>query len=108
MDALTNIIFGKRYHIMDIKDFEYIMIMMTTYGKLDNLEGLYTHRRYKGSNREVLTKRFNYSEVFGNHFRYHHQFYNNKDCCNFTISVERTWSTKYWTDCCYAYFLALT
>ena len=34
---------------MDIKDPNYTMLMMPTYGTLDNLEGLGTHRRYKGA-----------------------------------------------------------
>ena len=30
---------GKIYHNMAIKDPNYVMLMMTTYGTLDNLEG---------------------------------------------------------------------
>ena len=49
VDALPNIIRGKRYHIMSLKVPKYIVFMMTTYGTLDNLEGSDTQRRYKGS-----------------------------------------------------------
>ena len=34
---------------MAIKDPVYAMLMMKTYGKLENLEGLDTQRRYKGA-----------------------------------------------------------
>ena len=44
------------------------MIMMTTFRTLVIFEGLDTQRRYKGSGGEVVTKRFNYCEVFSNHF----------------------------------------
>ena len=58
MDAVPNIIRGNRYHIMDIKEPDYGMLMMTTYGMLDNLEESETQRRYKESGIEVVTKRF--------------------------------------------------
>ena len=74
LDAVSNIICGKIYHIMALKKPEYVMRMMTKYGMLDNLEGSYTQKRNKVSGREVVTKRFNFSEVFCNHFRYRHQF----------------------------------
>ena len=58
---------------MSIKDPNYVMLMMTTYVTLEHLEGLYTQRRYKGAGGELVTKRFNYREVFVNHFNYRHQ-----------------------------------
>ena len=65
------------------------------------------HRRYKGSDREVVTKRFNYREVFGNQFCYHHQVDNSNNCRHSDIYVERNWETKYWADRYHAYFLTL-
>ena len=61
-------IIGKSYHITTIKDPNYGMLMMTTYGTLENLDGSETQQRYKLSGGELLTKQFNYYEVFGNHF----------------------------------------
>ena len=37
--SVTYIISGKSYHIMALKEPDYIMLMMTTYGTLENLEG---------------------------------------------------------------------
>ena len=34
---------------MNLKEPDYVVIMMTTYGKLENLEGSDTQPRYKGS-----------------------------------------------------------
>ena len=68
MDELPNSIHGKRYHLMSLKDPDYFMRMMTSYGKLENLEGSNTHQRYKGSRRELVTKWFNYCEVFLTNF----------------------------------------
>ena len=85
-----------------------MVLMMTTFGMLEHLEGSYTQRRYKGVGGELVTKRFNYCEVFGNQFNYRHQVENNINCCHYPISVERTWATNYWPGRCHAYFLALS
>ena len=48
VDAVQGSIRGKSYHIMAIKNPKYVMSIIITYGALEHLEGLYTHRRYKG------------------------------------------------------------
>ena len=64
-----------------------MMLMMTTYGMLDNLEGLDTQPRYKGSGQEFVTKRFNYCEVFRDHFNYRQKVDNNNNWRHYPISV---------------------
>ena len=91
MDELPNSIHGKRYHLMSLKDPDYFMRMMTSYGKLENLEGSNTHQRYKGSRRELVTKWFNYCEVFFNQFFHPHQVDDSSNHCDSPIYVERTW-----------------
>ena len=54
--AFQGSITGKRYHIMAIKDTDYVMLMMTTYGTLEHLEELNTQRRYKVVGGELVTK----------------------------------------------------
>ena len=39
VDAVSYSICGKSYHMMDIKDTDYVILMMTTLGTLENLEG---------------------------------------------------------------------
>ena len=41
---------------MAIKDPNCVMLMMTTYGTLEHLEGSDTQRRYKGAGGELVTK----------------------------------------------------
>ena len=93
---------------MAIEEPDYVMLMMKTYGTLENLEGSDTQRRYKAAGGELVTKRFKYCEVFGNHFNYRHQVDDNNNRWHSPILVERTWATKYWPDRCHAYFLACT
>ena len=92
---------------MAIKDPKYVTLMVTTYGTLENLKGLDTHRRYKGAGGELTTKQFNYHEVFGNHFSYRHKVDENKNRPHYPISVERTWATNYYPNWCHAYLLEL-
>ena len=79
MDEFHGSIRGKIYHIMDMKDPDYVMLVMTTYGVLEQFEGLYKQRRYKGAGGELVTRKFNYCEVFGDHFNYRHQVDNNSN-----------------------------
>ena len=54
--AVQGSIRGKRYHIMDIKDTDYVMLMVTKYEALEHLEGLDTQQRYKGAGGDLVTK----------------------------------------------------
>ena len=92
---------------MAIKYPDNVILMMTTYGTLEYLERLGTQRRYKGSGGDLVTKQFNYRKVFGINFNYRYQVDDNNNRRHSPVSVERTWDTKYWTDRCHAYFLAL-
>ena len=56
VDVVQGSIRGKSYNIIAIKGPEYVMLMMKKYGKLDHLEGSYTHHRYKRAGGELVTK----------------------------------------------------
>ena len=45
VDAVQGSIRRKSYHIMAMKDSDYVVLMMMTYGKLEHLEGLDKQRR---------------------------------------------------------------
>ena len=66
MGVVQGSIIGKIYHIMAVKDPDYVMLMMKTYGTLKHLKGSDTHQRYKGW-AKLVTKQFNYCEVFRLH-----------------------------------------
>ena len=73
---------------MDIKETNYVTLIMETHGALDHLEGPGTQQRYKGSGGELVTKIFNYCEVFGDHFNYIHQVDNNNNRCHYPIQFR--------------------
>ena len=56
VDAVQGSIIGKSYHIMTIKETEYVILIMKTYVTLEHLEGSDTHWRYKGAGGELVTK----------------------------------------------------
>ena len=107
MDVVQGSIRGKSYHIMDIEDPDYVMLVMTTYGTLEHLVESDTQQRYKGAVEDLVTKRYTYCGVFGNHFNYRHQVDDNSNRCHYPISVEKNQAKKYWPDRCHAYFLVL-
>ena len=55
VDAVQGSIRGNSQHIMAIKDPDYVMLTMTTYGTLDHLEGQDTEQRYKREGGELVT-----------------------------------------------------
>ena len=93
---------------MSIKNPNYVMLMMTKYETLESLEGSATHRRYKGAGRELVTKIFNYNEVFVTHFNHRHQVDYNNNWSHYPISVKRNWTTRYCPNRCHSYLLELT
>ena len=56
MDTFQGSIRGKSYHIIYIKEPDYVMLMMTTYGTLEHLEGSDTQRRYKVTGGYLVAK----------------------------------------------------
>ena len=74
---------------MAIKEPNYVMFMMTTYGTFEDLKRSDKHLRYKEAYGELVAKRFNYRDVFGDNFNYRHQVDDNKNWRHSNISVER-------------------
>lgn len=108
VDALPLTKYGVNFHVWGMKEPEYVMMVMSTYGRDEALEGSTTKRTYTTDSGEVRNKQFSYHEVFGNHFRFRHQVDDHNNRRHQPISLERTWGTKFWPDRCFAHFLALT
>ena len=50
-------------------------------------------------------KNLKYQKPFGFHFRYCHQVDNHNNRKNYSISLERSWATKFWTDPNFVWYL---
>ena len=88
---IPNSLRGKRYHVMSLKNPEYFMLMMKTYGTLDDLEGSDTNQRYKGRAGMWWTNYLMIMRSLVTKFHYCHQVDSNRNCCNYPIYMEKTW-----------------
>lgn len=99
---------GVSFHVWWLKEPEYVMIMMSTYGTPKEVDGASTKQTFMNENSELTTKSFKYTEVFANHFKFRHQVDDHNNRSHSPVSLERTWATKYWPHRCFANFLSLT
>ena len=74
MDALPGTLDGVPFYIFPMKEPDYVMSVMSTYGTLNSVDGLITKRIWKDDNNEKKNAAFNYTEVFHNHFAYRHVY----------------------------------
>ena len=74
---------------------------------LDELEGAITRRYFIDRSGAKETKQFTYQQPFGIHFRYINQMEDQNNQRHAPISLERTWATKFWPDCNFAWYLVL-
>jgi hypothetical protein len=73
VDALNGTLDGVPYNIMCMKDVDYTMKLMSTYGSTLPMEAASNRfRSYEDANGNKATKEFKYTECFDNHFLYRH------------------------------------
>ena len=94
------------HHLFCMKNIDYTMKLMTTYRTLEPTDKR-TRRKFKRGG-VLETKEFMYTEVVKNLFLYQHQVDDNNSMRNVSISIERTWDTKYWLDPCFAWYLSVS
>ena len=94
------------YHVFFMKEPNYAMKLITTYGTLEPTDKR-TQRTFKHGG-VMETKEFMYMEVVANHFLYRHKVDNSNKMMHAPIIGDRTWATKYWTDRCFAWYLSVS
>lgn len=107
-DSLRGEIDGVPYDIFGMKEPDYVMKIMSTYGGLiappDQQESV--HMWEEGQ--EKRTKRFKYTEPFANHFKYRHSVDDHNNVRHGVPSLEGTWITKRWPLWVFSFILAVT
>ena len=96
MDALPGTLNGVPFYVFAMKEPDYLMNVMSTYGTLNSVDGSITKRIWKDDNNEEKNATFNYTEVFHNHFAYRHVVDDNNNIRMQPLSIEMTWMTKEW------------
>jgi hypothetical protein len=99
--ALPGVLDDVRFHVFCLKEQEYTMMIMSTYGTME--EKSETIRSIAGVN-----KTFKYTEVFHNHFKGRHSVDDNNKTRMHPIALEETWQTTCWENRIFAFLLALS
>ena len=95
------------FHVYAMKEPDYIMSLMSTYGT--NLRtGKETSREWVDSSGVKKNVKFHYPEVVGNHFLYQHSVDNHNNKRHSPISLEVVWATKYWPNRVFSFLLGVT
>ena len=79
-----------RFHIVDMREPDYVMMLMTTYSTLAEFGDEKRHYIVNGV-KHVTT--FRYPEVFYNHYHYHDVINNLNSLRIHPLSMEETWIT---------------
>ena len=110
-EQMSGILDGILYFdIYVLKELDYTLMMMSTYGSLIIKDG---HHDYIRLLMNGQTKQFKYTEVVANHFIYQVAFSNHnvkrRDCgTKNRLSLENTWMTNMWENNVFAFILAIT
>ena len=83
------------FHVYPMKELDYIMSLCLHMAP--NLcSGKGDMMRMGGLQWDQNQTTFNYPEVVGNHYLYHHSIYDHNNKWHSPISLEVVWATKYW------------
>ena len=88
--AISGVIYSQHFHILGVKDLDYTVTLMAAYGSLE-ISFNEVKRRVNED-----TMRFNYPEVFWNHYKYRHAVDNHNNHQQSHVNIDKTWSTSYW------------
>ena len=96
------------FHIFAMKEPDYVMKLMSTYGTNGRVSSHTTKRDYVDSEKKKVSITFNYPEVVSNHFKYRHSVDDHNAKRHAPICLEHVWATKYWPHRPFSFLLAIT
>ena len=103
VDCLKGMLDGEPYNIFAMKEPNYSMKLMSTYGTLTVENGAKKATRFDGKDKRV----FSYTKCFAYHFKYRHNDDHN-NLRHSSPSIEETWKTHRWENRVFAFLLAIT
>ena len=95
------------FHIYSMKDPDYVMLLMSTYGTNSRHSRKETQCDWKEGG-VMMTKTFKYPEVVHNHFQNCHSVDDDNAKRHSPISIEVVWATKQWPNHVFAFHFAIT
>ena len=91
-----------------MKEPDYVMKLMTTYGSLIPKVGHKQARRSFKKNGSLVTESFDYTEPYANHFLYRHAVDDHKNLRHRLPAIEDIWLTSRWANRVFSFLLAIT
>ena len=105
-DALPGVLDNVPVHVHCMKEPDYVMMLMSSYGTLSGCgEEKRQHFKVNGEKQE---KTFKYPEVVHNHYKYRDCIDNHNSQRMHPLSMEETWMTMHWPNRVFCFLLALT
>ena len=104
VDCLKGVLDNEPYNVYCMKEPDYTMKLMATYGSLTCHDDEKDNTRRVGD--QVL--RFKYTKPFSDHFQYRHAVDDHNNLRHSSPSLEETWVTCRWTNRVFAFILAVT
>jgi hypothetical protein len=101
---LDNIPFG----VFCMKEPDYTMMLMATYGTNETTNDSNTERTTINNNGEREVKRFQYTELFYNHFKFRNAVDAHNQQRHQPISLEEVWATMRWPNRVFSFLLSIT
>jgi len=106
VDALPGVFDGTPFHIYCMKEPDYAMSIMSTYGTLERVGKV--HRRDFKDGGGKRQKTFSYPEVIFNHYQYRNSVDANNRDRMYPIALEEVWKTFRWPCRVFQFLLAVT
>lgn len=110
-DRLPGICDNVKFDVFAMKEPDYVMMLMSTYGALTELHD--QEFSYRGSAAAGDATHFKYKEVVANHYKYrgavdehNAKRHDGGTCCG--ISLESSWATARWENRVFSYMLGVS
>ena len=107
-DSLQGRLDDVPYDIFCMREPDYVMKIMSTYGGLTVQEDQRDSIRAYYENGEIKNCTFKYMIPFANHFLYRHMVNDHNSIQHQVPSLEQTWTTHRWANRVFAFLLALS
>ena len=105
-DALPGVFDDIPIHVHCMKEPDYVMMLMSSYGTLSECgEEKKRHFKVNGQKQE---KMFKYPEVVYNHYKYRDCIDNHNSQRMHPLSMEETWMTMHWPNRVFCFLVAVT
>ena len=105
--ALRGKLDGIDFHLYGMKEPDYILMFMTTYGS-ENRKGKEQKRKYVNHQGVESTVRFKYPEVCHNHYAHRDSVDNHNGRRMYPIALEEQWKTHRWPNRCFQFIVGVT